>query len=146
MTTSELIALLKSVEFEESTGKPRIITIGLNGIYRGGAEFAVACLDDDICTGACLAIKTQYQDRYIASVRKPVLCKDCVYNVNNKEHDPLDSTDYSTECVDIVCSYFMTDGMDPSDYCSRGERPYITTERAHKDDSAKPEDNGNGHG
>lgn len=46
-----------------------------------------------------------------------VRCKDCKYNVANMEKDPLDITDYT----DIVCSYFMTDGMDPNDFCSKGE-------------------------
>lgn len=45
-----------------------------------------------------------------------VRCKDCRFNVVNMENDPLDATDYS----DITCSYFMTDGMEPDDFCSRG--------------------------
>lgn len=45
-----------------------------------------------------------------------VRCKDCKYNVANMQKDPLDITDYT----DIVCSYFMTDGMDPHDFCSKG--------------------------
>lgn len=47
-----------------------------------------------------------------------VYCKDCVYNVANMEKDPLDATDYT----DIVCTLFMTDGMEPHDFCSRGIR------------------------
>lgn len=46
-----------------------------------------------------------------------VRCKDCKYNVANMKKDPLDMEDYT----DIVCSYFMTDGMEPDDFCSRGE-------------------------
>jgi len=46
-----------------------------------------------------------------------IRCKDCKYNVANIEKDPLDITDYT----DIVCSYFMTDGMEPNDFCSKGE-------------------------
>ena len=49
-----------------------------------------------------------------------VRCKDCKFNVANMEKDPLDITDYSGD--DIVCSYFMTDGFDPNDYCSQGKR------------------------
>lgn len=45
-----------------------------------------------------------------------VRCKDCKFNVANMAADSLDSTDYS----DITCSYFMTDGMDAGDFCSRG--------------------------
>ena len=55
-----------------------------------------------------------------ADVVKVVKCKDCKFNVANMEKDPLDITDYSGD--DIVCSYFMTDGLDPNDYCSKGER------------------------
>lgn len=48
---------------------------------------------------------------------KPVVfCKDCKHNVANAIHDPLDITDYT----DIVCEYFMTDGMSPDDFCSNG--------------------------
>ena len=46
-----------------------------------------------------------------------IMCKDCKYNVANMEKDPLDMTDYT----DIVCAYFMTDGMEPDDFCSKGE-------------------------
>lgn len=49
-----------------------------------------------------------------------VRCKDCIHNADNMTRDPLDVTDYSGE--DIVCSYFRTDGMDPDDFCSYGER------------------------
>lgn len=49
-----------------------------------------------------------------------VRCKDCKFNMANMEKDPLDITDYSGD--DIVCSYFMTDGLDPNDYCSQGKR------------------------
>ena len=51
----------------------------------------------------------------------PVIrCKDCKHNVANKKIDPLDITDYSGE--DIVCDYFMTDGLDSKDFCSHAER------------------------
>lgn len=49
-----------------------------------------------------------------------VRCKDCKFNVSNKEKDPLDITDYSGD--DIVCSYFMTDGLEPTDFCSYGAK------------------------
>ena len=51
-------------------------------------------------------------------VRLVVKCRDCIHNVANWEHEENDATDYS----DIVCDYFMTDGMDPEDFCSKGER------------------------
>lgn len=49
-----------------------------------------------------------------------VRCKDCKFNVANMEKDPSDITDYSGD--DIVCSYFMTDGLEPTDFCSYGVR------------------------
>lgn len=45
-----------------------------------------------------------------------VRCKDCIHNVANWNHDELDETDYT----DITCDFFMTDGMEPNDYCSYG--------------------------
>lgn len=55
-----------------------------------------------------------------ADVVEVVRCKDCRFNVANMKKDEYDTTDYSGE--DIVCSYFMTDGMLPNDFCSYGER------------------------
>lgn len=54
------------------------------------------------------------------AIKPVVYCKECKYNVRNMEIGRLDVTDYSG--VDIVCSYFMTDGMDENDFCSRGEK------------------------
>jgi hypothetical protein len=61
---------------------------------------------------------------------KPVVyCKDCKYNVANSKHEPLDITDYT----DITCEYFMTDGMSPNDYCSKGVKiPVISMEDVPK--------------
>ena len=60
-------------------------------------------------------------DRFYRKIdfQKIIRCKDCKFNVANMEKDPLDITDYSGD--DIVCSYFMTDGLDPNDYCSQGK-------------------------
>ena len=55
-----------------------------------------------------------------AGVAEVVRCSECRLNVANMEKDGYDTTDYSGE--DIVCSYFMTDGMLPDDFCSFGER------------------------
>lgn len=55
-----------------------------------------------------------------ANVVEVIRCKDCRFNVANMIIDKLDATDYSGE--DIVCSYFMTDGLLPTDYCSYAER------------------------
>lgn len=54
-----------------------------------------------------------------ADVVGVVRCKDCRFNVSNMKTDKYDITDYSGE--DIVCSYFMTDGMLPDDFCSYGK-------------------------
>ena len=49
-----------------------------------------------------------------------IRCKDCIHNAANRKTDPMDITDYSGQ--DIVCDYFMTDGQETDDYCSRAER------------------------
>ncbi len=46
-----------------------------------------------------------------------IQCEDCIHNVANRKTDPMDITDYSGQ--DIVCDYFMTDGQEPDDYCSK---------------------------
>ena len=58
------------------------------------------------------------KDAPTADVVEVVRCKDCKHNVANWQHDELDIEDYT----DIVCDYFMTDGMEANDYCSYGER------------------------
>ena len=59
--------------------------------------------------------------------RKLIRCKDCIHNVANRETDPMDITDYSGQ--DIVCDYFMTDGQEPDDYCSKAEPKERTGEQ-----------------
>lgn len=46
----------------------------------------------------------------------PVRCKDCIHGAGNWKHDELDNTNYE----DIVCDYFMTDGVTGEDYCKYG--------------------------
>lgn len=46
----------------------------------------------------------------------PVRCKDCIHGAGNWKHDELDATNYE----DIVCDYFMTDGVEGEDYCKYG--------------------------
>lgn len=53
-----------------------------------------------------------------ADVEEVVRCKYCKHNAANWEHDELDATDYT----DIVCDYWMSDGLEPDDWCSYGER------------------------
>lgn len=78
------------------------------------------------CSDECF-YKDYAEKAYNADYRKQsednvevVRCKDCKFNVANMEKDPLDITDYSGD--DIVCSYFMTDGLEPADFCSRGAK------------------------
>ena len=59
-----------------------------------------------------------YEDGRRDALKELLRCRECRFNVANKDDDPLDETDYS----DVTCSYFMTDGMCGNDYWSRGER------------------------
>ena len=52
---------------------------------------------------------------YHRTLDEIVRCRDCRYNYGNAE-----GREYNQN--DIVCTYFDTDGMDASDYCSYGER------------------------
>ena len=47
-----------------------------------------------------------------------VRCGECKFNYANMIHDPLDDADYT----DITCTYWMSDGVHPKDYCSKGAR------------------------
>lgn len=49
-----------------------------------------------------------------ADVAPVVRCKDCIHKVR--------TSDGENNPEDIVCDYFMTDGMDSNDFCSYGER------------------------
>lgn len=79
-----------------------------------------------------LGIETVFEYiEYLPTIEaKPVVyCKDCKYNVANRQQDPLDITDYT----DITCDYFMTDRMSPNDYCSQGVKiPVISMEDVPK--------------
>lgn len=77
------------------------------------------CIYEKMCESRyerehCLSFKDK------ANFVEVVRCKNCKFNVANMEIDENDGTDYSGK--DIVCSYFMTDGMQENDYCSYGER------------------------
>lgn len=57
----------------------------------------------------------EYEDKAsTADVVEVVRCKDCKYLTLTEEGE------YNPR--DIVCTYFMTDGLDSNDYCSYGER------------------------
>lgn len=87
--------------------------------YVTRAAYNDALMKESVATAKLYELKRQLcqnPEDVVAVVR----CKDCKFNVANMEKDPLDCTDYSGD--DIVCSYFLTDGLDPNDYCSRGKR------------------------
>jgi hypothetical protein len=70
---------------------------------------------NDVCNpiSACDALK--YAARAVeAGYVKVVRCKDCKYKTRTVDGE------YNPE--DIVCGYFMTDGLEENDYCSRGIR------------------------
>lgn len=49
---------------------------------------------------------------------KIIHCKDCKYNLlANRKKDILDMSDVTN----IVCTYFITYGLKPNDFCSKGE-------------------------
>ena len=75
---------------------------------------------EDCCEKHCIecVIDEAIKNEPTVDAVEVVRCKDCKFNVANMAADSLDSTDYS----DITCSYFMTDGMDAGDFCSRGEQ------------------------
>ena len=66
------------------------------------------------------AVEQVLEDTPTADVEEVVRCEKCKFNVANMEKDEYDTTDYDGK--DIVCSYFMTDGLQPTDFCSHGER------------------------
>ena len=59
-------------------------------------------------------VKTMIDMQPTADVVEVVRCGQCKYCAltDEGEYNPND----------IVCCYFMTDGMEENDYCSRGER------------------------
>ena len=48
-------------------------------------------------------------------IQELIRCNDCKYNYGNKYR-----CDYNHE--DIVCTYWMSDGLTDKDFCSKGER------------------------
>jgi hypothetical protein len=72
---------------------------------RRNAETVKRCIEvDDSVPNVATAVD------FVEVVR----CKDCKYRTLTEEGE------YNPE--DIVCVYFMTDGMQANDYCSYGER------------------------
>ena len=72
-------------------------------------------------------IKKSIMDLPTVDAVPVIQCKDCIHNVANRKTDPIDITDYSGQ--DIVCDYFMTDGQEPDDYCSKAEPKERTGEQ-----------------
>ena len=79
---------------------PLIIT---QGVSENGEVF-VSLLD----------VRKAIRQTPTADVVEVVRCKDCKHCTLTKEGE------FNPE--DIVCGYFMTDGMQANDYCSYGER------------------------
>ena len=71
-------------------------------------------IPEDYVEGGYLELESDYIER---ECKELIRCKDCIHNVANRKTDPMDITDYSGQ--DIVCDYFMTDGQEPDDYCSK---------------------------
>lgn len=71
-------------------------------------------IPEDYVEGGYLELEFDYIER---ECQELIRCKDCIHNVANRKTDPMDITDYSGQ--DIVCDYFMTDGQEPDDYCSK---------------------------
>lgn len=92
------------------------IEVMANDIYKRCPDLAkTGC-------GGCECVSCLTYSLYSAGYRKHrsddvvevVRCKDCKYCTLTKEGE------YNPE--DIVCGYFMTDGMQANDFCSYGER------------------------
>jgi hypothetical protein len=64
--------------------------------------------------GRRVAFKSDIDKIPTADVVEVVRCKDC------KHCTLTEDGEYNPE--DIVCGYFMTDGMNSTDFCSYGER------------------------
>ena len=69
-------------------------------------EYRMAVVDDDFLD--------LINDAYTEDVVEVVRCKDC------KHCTLTEDGEYNPE--DIVCGFFMTDGMQADDFCSYGER------------------------
>jgi hypothetical protein len=59
-------------------------------------------------------LKKAIEDSTAADVVEVVRCKDCRFKTLTQDGE------YNPE--DIVCEFFMTDGMQENDFCSYGER------------------------
>jgi hypothetical protein len=80
---------------------------GLNAIKKLHSVGGCAAIDRDDAENTIMNIAA-------ADVVAVVRCGEC------KHCTLTDEGEYNPN--DIVCGYFMTDGMEENDYCSRGER------------------------
>ena len=64
-----------------------------------------------------LSVLNTVDRQFTADVVEVVRCKDCEHCVLTEDGK------YNPE--DIVCDYFMTDGMDANDFCSHGKRKEV---------------------
>lgn len=56
MTTTELIDFLKKHELGGTTGRPREITLTINGTFMPHPQFYVDSTDDGLYTGICIGV------------------------------------------------------------------------------------------
>ena len=56
MTTTELIDLLKKYEYGGATGRPREITLTVDGTFMPYPHFYVDSIDDGLYTGICIGV------------------------------------------------------------------------------------------
>lgn len=106
----------------EQNEKPLLIRCNEEGMWENYEPYAtIDCRNEEDYNFIVRAVEYyNNQSRANENMVEVVRCKDCKYNVSNMERDPLDINDYSGD--DIVCSYYMSDGFDPMDFCSNGER------------------------
>jgi hypothetical protein len=69
---------------------------------------------DRVHIGAPGGARKLMEDAPAADVVEVVRCKDCRFKTLTQDGE------YNPE--DIVCEFFMTDGMQENDFCSYGER------------------------
>ena len=74
--------------------------------------------NDRKCQAICLDMLGTIDAQPTIDAVEVVRCGECKFNYANMIHDPLDDADYT----DITCTYWMSDGVHPKDYCSKGAR------------------------
>ena len=104
---------------------PRLIDADalITAVLKNAIDYAVVFGDSEMHRLLVQVIAHQPTIDAVPVIR----CKDCIHNVANRKTDSLDTADYSG--IDIVCDYFMTDGQEPDDYCSKAEPKETNNDR-----------------